>query len=265
MESQEEVSTLQRSKKNYGSKDIAATKARMGYAPRKGLAGRIAYWNALQKIPIGAKGAWDYLYGFDASKVTMDNYKRLPQDSLYRLENYTAYKAALKRRGEARKAERAKFSPEEYDKYRRRARLLAAARKELSAKRKARREELKTTGDIHWGPYTAYDYRAPMETAVQKLIDSTPDFRGIDKADIMETLMAKDHPSFFNAYTGKIEGWAQRGVYQRPKYHGISYTGRQEVDYGNPYEERDAAAIGATPYQPPMQTDNAAAAAASTQ
>lgn len=229
---------------------IAAEKVKLGYIPRKGLVGRIAYWNALQGADIDSDNVYDGLFGFDPT--TTAAYKVLPDDSLYKAADYDAYKAALKARSEARKAERAKLSPAEYDAYRKRARLLAAARKELAKKRKERREYLKTSNAIKWGPYTEYDYRAPMEEAVDALIRATPDYEGINKADIMDTLMAKDHPSFFKTYTGKLANWASRGAYVQPEYQGISFIGRQEPDWNAAYSApASAAAIGATPYVPP--------------
>ena len=74
---------------------VSEYKASLGYMPRKGLAGRIDYWNGLQGLTIGSEGEWNALYGVDGDKIAAQHLNELDANSLYRAPDYATYKKLI--------------------------------------------------------------------------------------------------------------------------------------------------------------------------
>ena len=102
--------------------DIAAYKAKMGIAPRKGLAGRIAYWNGLVDLDMDDAAVLPALTGTVENIISKN--AAFKNEGVWAAKTYAEYKAAMKARLKAQLKARQdmidKMSDTEYKAYRHR-------------------------------------------------------------------------------------------------------------------------------------------------
>ena len=168
------------------------------------------------------------LYGLDGVENV---YYNLPQKSLWRISSYPEYKAALKSRAQQRKDLIARMTEAERDTYKKRAKMLSAARKLMVGYRKAQREEDKKASSLTWGKMSMHSFEPEFARALEKAKATDPDkFADIQPADLIAYLR-NPKASFFGSYTSGIDGLANRAIQGPKTYVNAPLDSRAEVNW----------------------------------
>lgn len=179
--------------------DLAKRRAVYGIKPRKGLAGRIAYWNALQNTSIdNLTDALDDLYAVGRESHAIKGFA--PKD-MY-TGTYGDYKAKLKEKAAARRAIMNRMSDTQRKTYKHKLRVLQAAKKAITEARKAERLERRTAESLKWGPMTMRDWAQDYRDEIARAIAAKPEkYADVDPEEIFNA-MSDPKASLFNKYKG---------------------------------------------------------------
>ena len=191
-------------KKAYAQRQAAA-REEYGMIPRKGLAGRIGYWNAIQATDIDdLDAALQDLYGVEDTVTKKPEFKA---KDMYN-GTYAEYKAALKRKTAARRDYMSRMSEPQRKKYKHQLRVLQAARAAIKAARKADRENRKTAADLVWGQITptnwARDYKQAITAAIAAKGEKYADVNREDIYNVMTNPKASLFRNFQTANPGVL-------------------------------------------------------------
>ena len=132
----------------------------MGIAPRKGLIGRINYWNDLVAADMNDAGVPALLTGTINDVISKN--AAFKNEGVWAATDYPTYKALMKKRLKdqlaARQAMIDRMKPEEHKAYRHRVKALADAKELAKERRKAIREAWRANADVGFTKLTAAEY-----------------------------------------------------------------------------------------------------------
>ena len=150
---------------------VAAYKEQQGIVARKGLQGRTNYWNALMDLPYTAKTVPAYLSGLVDATARANGAFNITGP--WAEASYPAYKAAIKKRMQDLRDMISKMDPDEYKKYKWRLKAMKEARKKISDRREALRQQWKDNKDLVWGKMTYANYVPDTNAYLMSIVPST--------------------------------------------------------------------------------------------
>lgn len=211
--------------------DLARRRAVYGIKPRKGLAGRIAYWNALQNTSIdNLTDALDDLYTVGRESHSLKGFE---PKSMYK-GTYGEYKQALKDKAAARRAITARMTEAERKTYKHQLRVLQAARAAMKKAREADRLERRSATDLVWGPMTAKDWAASYRDEIAKAIAEKPEkYADVNVDDIYNVMINPKASLFQNFFKGNEAAVALRPLADSGPTHmtSVNLTSRGPYDW----------------------------------
>ena len=197
-------------KRDIASK-VAAYKTEQGVVARKGLAGRIDYWNALMDLPENDALVPAFLSGLNNDIARANGAFNITGP--WAEASYPAYKAAIKKRMQDLRDMISKMDPDEYKKYKWRLKAMKQARKKITERRKALRQQWKDNKDLVWDKMTYADYVPNVDTYLTDAINSKQKWADAFSAADLKPYMGS-HPgkSMIGSYTSGLDGWDTRTV-----------------------------------------------------
>ena len=185
-------------------------KAKYGPVAKRGLYGKIDFWNRLIDLPIDSEDAPLLLTGYEPG-VLRDNPEYKPSGTLGDAVNYQAYKDALAERREKMRQKMLLLSDSEREWYRQRARFWSKGRKRAREAIKAYKDQLAASVDpITLAKFNPEKTLGEMyEDAFNAEINSDRDFyKDKDlRTDIVKEMAEAEHvPWFKQAYCKFAKG-----------------------------------------------------------
>ena len=188
------------------AKKVSNYKTEQGIVARKGLAGRIDYWNALMDLPEN-----DALVPAFLSGVNNDIARGNPAFNItgpWAEASYPAYKAAIKKRMQDLRDMISKMDPTEYKKYKWRLKAMKQARKKISERRKALREQWKDNKVLKWDKMSYADYVPNVDTYLTDAVNSKQKWADAFSADDLKNyLRPTPGRSMIGDYTSHLTNW----------------------------------------------------------
>ena len=215
------------------AKDVANYKAKLGYVARRGLAGRVAYWNKLRDMEMDDDDVPQMLSG-----VNYDIVSKRPEwqiEGPWAEDSYEAYKAALKAKMNAMRDKIYKMTPAEYLAYQTRNRALKDVRAAISKKRTALKEAWKGTKEMNYGKFDSALYDPGSAAILADTLKGNKIYSTITPEMLNPYL--KSSTGMMDAYTRGIADWDSRkaperaSAYVSEKYAPLSLTSRGPADF----------------------------------
>ena len=210
-------------------------KAKYGPVAKRGLYGKIDFWNRLMDVPIGDPDAPLLLTGYEPA-ILKGNEEYQPSGLIGEAENYQDYKNDLAERREKIRQKMLLLTDKEKDWYRQRARLWRKGRKRARDAIKAYKESLEADNvhPIQLAKFNPTKTLAKMyEDAFADEIAADPDFyKDEDLEDDMEAEMAeaKHLPWFKQAYRKFAKGKRfAKDIPGREKYAPLTLGKRNQT------------------------------------
>lgn len=212
------------------AKDVAEAREKYGIIPRKGLAGRIGYWNSIQATDItDMDGALQDLYGVEPDVTKKPEFK--PKD-IYS-GTYAQYKAKLKEKSAARRQLMDRMTEAQRKDYKHRLMVLQAARLAMKEARKKEREQRRTRDSLAWGKMTMKDWADDYKREIEQAIANKGDKYSNIKMEDIYAVMSDPKGSLFKSYMRANPGIAQQESRRTPDRDmgALSLTSRADVDW----------------------------------
>ena len=182
----------------------AQDREQWGIIPRKGLAGRIGYWNSIQDTKIeDVDDALQDLYGVVPSVTSKPEFKA---KDIYS-GTYAQYKAKLREKAAARRALLDRMTGDQRKDYKHRLRVLQAARTAMKEARKAEREARRTRESLDWGKMTPRDWADEYKTAITEAIAAKPKYKDVTY-EMIYPVLSDPKASLFKSYMAANKGIA---------------------------------------------------------